>query len=111
MREILFQTIKYNFPGSVFVTDPEKTGYTFKYRQRSIINFFKYDQRTDNISGYIQINNLKRAGIDIKQYLEFDPAQLTKKGNIKLALLSDYQLKQTVAFINNLTKKSNRINN
>ena len=111
MRETLFLTIKNNFSDSVFVTDPEKTGYTYKYRQRSIINFFKYNQRTDTISGYIQINNLKRAGIDIKQHLEFDPAQLTKKGNIKLASLSEGQLEQTFTFINDLTINSNRINN
>jgi hypothetical protein len=111
MRKTLFLTITSNLPGSVFVTDPENTGYTFKYRQRSIINFFKYNQRTDTISGYIQINNLKRVGIDIKQYLEFDPAQLTKKGNIKLALLSDNQLNQIVDFICVHTKNSNKINN
>ena len=97
MKQAIFQALITNLPTSCDVTAPTDTGYTIYYRTRSAFNSVKYIESRDRLTGYINVHNLMKHGVNAVQYV--GQSATTTKGWIKLASLKDEQLTNLMQLI------------
>ena len=97
MKQAIFQALITNLPTSSRVTSPSAAGHTIYYRTRPAFDSVKYLKARNRLTGYIKVANLLAHGINATQLI--GPSATTRKGDIKLASLTDEQLTNLMQLI------------